>query len=191
MQRLAALTLALAFNLHCATAMAQTATDTKPPAAKPATKPKPQPATTRQELKSEAMGLALATETTEAINDTQLDIAARVLTGKASCEHNQSVDVDPVSEHPGFFKVRFKEVSYMMVPEETTTGAIRLLDRKASVMWLQIPTKSMLMDNRGGHRLVDSCTQAEQRAAVDAVKAAAANAAARAGTPAEPAAPRK
>ena len=191
MQRFAASTLSLAFTLTCAAAMAQTAADIKPPAAKPAAKQAPRPATTREELKSEAKGLALATETAETINAAQLDIAARVLTGKASCEYNQSVDVDMVAERPGVFKVRFKEVSYMMVPEETTTGAIRLLDRKASVMWLQIPTKSMLMDNRAGHRLVDQCTQSEQRAAVDAVKAAAANAAAKAGAPAEPVAPRK
>ena len=80
-----------------------------------------------------------------------------------------SLDVDAVEGQPGFFKVRFKNAVYVMVPEETTTGAVRLLDRKASVMWLQIPVKSMLMDNRAGQRLVDSCTHAEQRAAVSAV----------------------
>jgi hypothetical protein len=33
----------------------------------------------------------------------------------------------------------------------------------------------MLLDNREGHRLVDACTQSEQRAAVAAAKGAAAN----------------
>ena len=122
-------------------------------------------------LKSEAKGLALATDTAEAINATQLDIAARVLTGKAECEYSQAVDVDAVPDRPGIFKVSYKGQSYMMVPEETTTGAVRLFNRRTGVVWLQIPSKSMLLDGREGHRLVDRCTQSEQRAAVAAVNA--------------------
>ena len=125
-------------------------------------------------LKSEAKGLALATDTVETINATQLDIAARVLTGKADCEFSQAVDVDAVADRPGMFKVSYKGQSYMMVPEETTTGAVRLFNRRTGMVWLQIPSKSMLLDGREGHRLVDRCTQSEQRAAVAAVNAAAA-----------------
>ena len=195
MNRIAALNFVLAISLTAATAMAQTAAQPKPQTAKPtvkaAARPAPKPATSREEAKDEAKGLALATEATEAINATQLDIAARVLTGKASCEYNQTVDVDPVDGKPGMFKVRYKGVSYVMVPEETSTGAVRLFDRKTAVVWLQIPVKSMLLDSREGHRMVDLCTHSEQRAAVDAVKGAAANAAARAGTLTEPAAARK
>ena len=33
-------------------------------------------------------------------------------------------------------------------------------------MWLQIPSKSMLMNSKIGQRMVDSCTHAEQRLAV-------------------------
>jgi hypothetical protein len=172
MHRLAALTLALGFTLTGATAMAQTDPAAKPTAGKSAAKPTPRPATSREELKSEAKGLALATETAETVNATQLDIAARVLTGKADCEYSQTVDVDRVAGQPGMFKVRFKEQSYVMVPEETSTGAVKLLDRKTGVVWLQIPAKSMLLNSRAGQRLVDRCTQSEQRAAVDAVTAA-------------------
>lgn len=189
MQHLAALTLAFTLSLAGAAAMAQTAPGTPSTAAKPTAKPAPRPATPREELKSEAKGLALATETAETVNATQLDIAARVLTGKADCEQSQSVDVDMVAGQPGVFKVRFKESSYLMVPEETTTGAVRLFDRKSGVVWLQIPVKSMLLNSRAGSRLVDRCTHAEQRAAVDAVAGAAATAAG--AKAAEPAAPRK
>lgn len=175
MNRIAAhtLALALALPLACTTVIAQSDPATKPAAAKPATKPAPQPATSREELKSEAKGLALATDTAEAVNDKQLAIATRVLTGKAACEYSQTVDVDAVTDQPGYFKVRYKGVSYVMVPEETTTGAIRLFDRKSGVIWLQIPVKSMLLDARAGQRMVDLCTHAEQRAAVEAVKGAA------------------
>jgi hypothetical protein len=128
--------------------------------------------TSKAALKSEAKGLALATETVERVSDAQLGIAARVLTGSAECEFNQTVDVDMIREHPGYFKVTFKNQSYLMAPEETSTGAVRLVDAKSGVVWLQIPIKSMLLNARAGQRLVDACTHAEQRAAVQAVAAA-------------------
>lgn len=173
MRRIATLSLALAC---CATlpAWAQQAA----PAANAKTakaKPAPRPATPREELKSEALGLALAIQTTEAINEAQLEIASRVLTGRADCEYNQTVDVTRVAEKPGLFVVRFKEASYFMVPEETTTGAVRLTDARSGAVWLQIPVKSMLLNSRAGSRYVDRCMHSEQRAAVDAVKDAAAN----------------
>lgn len=107
------------------------------------------------------------------VSQNQLDIAARVLTGKAACEFDQSVDVSPMEGRPGVFKVGFKNASYTMVPEETTTGAVRLEDKRAGVMWLQIPSKSMLMNSKIGQRMVDACMHAEQRAAVNASRAAA------------------
>ncbi len=133
----------------------------------------PQPASSREILNSQAKGLALATDTSEEIDANRLGIAARVLTGKAECEFNLSVDVEPLPDKPGYFQVSFKKASYVMVPEETTTGAVKLRERRTGVIWLQIPSKSMLLDEREGHRLVDACTLAEQRAAVNAAAAAA------------------
>lgn len=175
MHRITTLSLALACGLSLPVWAQQAATTSS--AAKPAAaaRPAPKPATPREELKSEAKGLALAVETTEAINAAQLDIAARVLTGRADCEDNQSVDVAAVQEKPGLFVVRFKNASYVMVPEETTTGAVRLVEAKSGTVWLQIPVKSMLLDSRAGKRYVDRCMHSEQRAAVEAVKGAAAN----------------
>ena len=120
MNRLTALAAAAAFCAASVSSMAQTAA--------PAAKATPKPATARQQLKTEAAGKALATETAQVASQNQLDIAARVLTGKADCEFNQHVDVEPLSGKPGHFKVGFKNVSYTMVPEETTTGAVRLED---------------------------------------------------------------
>ena len=127
----------------------------------------------RTELRNEAKGLALATDVTETISETQIQLASRVLTGTAQCEFNQGVNVEAVADKPGLFRVTYKQVAYVMVPYETTTGAVRLEDKKSGVVWLQIPTKSMLMDQAAGKRLVDSCTQSEQRAALAAVAGAA------------------
>ena len=141
-------------------------TDTR---TKTATAPKGKPATPRQQLKSEAEGLALATATVETINEAQLNVAMRVLTGQADCEFNERVSVSPMDGQPGHFLVGHKGLRYTMVPEETATGAVRLVDRRAGVVWLQIPVKSMLMNSKQGRRMVDACTHAEQRAAVLAV----------------------
>ena len=75
-----------------------------------------------------------------------------------------------------------------MVPEETTTGAIRLVDTGGAVVWIQIPMKSMLMNQKEHHRLVDGCQEDEQRIAVQASQKAGANAGALAPSVASPAA---
>lgn len=120
-----------------------------------------------------ALAKPAAAEPEETLNPNQLDISARVLTGRADCEFNQKVDVEAMPERPGHFRVAFAKQQFTMVPEETTTGAIRLVDRKAGVLWLQIPVKSMLINTKAGHRMVDACMHSEQRAAVDAAEAAA------------------
>jgi hypothetical protein len=108
----------------------------------------------------------------QALNATQLEIANRVHTGKAACEFDQSVSVTPVSSHPGHFTLAFKNASYTMVPEATTTGAVRLEDKKAGVVWIQIANKSMLMNAKAGQRMVDACQHAEQRAFAEANRGA-------------------
>lgn len=149
---------------------AQTAPSAKTTGAKAASSV--QVSKSRAELQSEAKGLALATDVTETISDRQLDISNRVLTGTAQCEFNQTVDVRRVQDKPGHFRVQFKNVAYLMTPEETTTGAVRLVDRRQRVVWLQIPSKSMMMDQGAGRRMVDSCQQTEQRIASEASKSA-------------------
>jgi hypothetical protein len=136
---------------------------------------KSKPVKTTQQKKSEAAGLAVASTAVGAITANQLDIAARVLTGKAECDSGEHVNVDAIAANPGHFKVSFRKASYTMTPEETSTGAVRLQDKKSGVVWLQIPTKSMLMNQKAGQRMVDGCTQSEQRVAMEAAKAAAKN----------------
>ena len=71
--------------------------------------------------------------------------------------------MQPVDGKPGVFTVGYKNAHYTMVPEPTTTGAIRLEDKKAGVVWLQIPSKSMLMNSKIGQRMVDACMHPVQR----------------------------
>jgi hypothetical protein len=106
---------------------------------------------------------ALASDTL--LSPGQLEAAARVFTGDVDCEHKQKIKLEPIPGTPGHFKLTHKKATYTLVPHETTTGAVRLEDRKNGIVWLQIPAKSMLMNAKIGQRMVDSCQHAEQQAA--------------------------
>jgi hypothetical protein len=99
-----------------------------------------------------------------ALSPEQMGTADRVLVGQSRCEFDQSVNVAAVPGQKGWFNVEFKGKSYMMAPEATTTGAVRLEDKKAGMMWLQIANKSMLMNSKIGQRMVDNCVHPSQRA---------------------------
>ena len=93
----------------------------------------------------------------------QLLNAERVLTGETPCEFNQSVTISPATEKAGYFKIAHKGKNYVMAPEPTTTGAVRLEDKKNGLVWLQIANKSMLMNAKIGQRVVDNCVHPTQK----------------------------
>ena len=99
-----------------------------------------------------------------ALSQDQLVTADRVLLGQSRCEFDQSVNVAAVPGQKGWFNVEYKGKSYLMAPEHTTTGAVRLEDKRAGVMWLQIANKSMLMNSKIGQRMVDNCVHPGQKA---------------------------
>lgn len=106
-----------------------------------------------------------AADVHENLTPGQLAAARRVMTGTADCEFNQHVRIERMQDDPGRFHVAFNSASYTMTPQETTTGAVRLEDRRNGIVWLQIPSKSMMMNQKAGQRMVDGCTLAEQRTA--------------------------
>ncbi|MEO8281418.1 MAG: hypothetical protein ABI564_17095 [Ideonella sp.] len=89
------------------------------------------------------------------------------------------MDVEPDTTRFGAFRVKFNNKVYKMVPEATATGAVRLFDPSAGIVWLQIPVKSMLMNMNAGQRMVDACTQPAQRSAQSEAEARSRAAAAR------------
>ncbi len=100
------------------------------------------------------------------LSDEQMAVAPRVHAGEVQCEFNQQVHITPHPDKPGRFRLQFGKMVYNMTPEPTTTGAVRLEDKSAGIVWLQIPSKSMLMNAKAGQRMADSCQHAEQRAFV-------------------------
>ena len=154
-------------------------------AATPAVNSKPTPAKSAKKAAAKPAAEPVSA-TNDNLNPGQLTMADRVMTGVADCEFKEKVDVEKIAGHNGNFKVTYDHKTYVMVPEETTTGAIRLVDTAGAVVWIQIPMKSMLMNQKEHHRLVDNCQEDEQRIAVQSSQKAGANAGALAPSVASP-----
>jgi hypothetical protein len=91
-----------------------------------------------------------------------LAIAQQIHQGLMPCEMGASVRVQADAAAPGYFHVQGKGFRYRMYPVRTTTGALRLEDKKAGAVWLQLANKSMLMDQKKGRRVADECAHPEQ-----------------------------
>ena len=79
------------------------------------------------------------------------------------CELGQSVVLVADPGAMGFFNLRIGRARYRVSPELTTTGAIRLEDKAAGIVWLQLANKSMLMNQKQGRRIADECKSAAQQ----------------------------
>jgi hypothetical protein len=100
----------------------------------------------------------------------ELTIAQRVHHGRLPCELGATVQVEPDHAQPGYFNVQGKGFRYRMHPVATSTGAIRLEDKQAGAVWLQLANKSMLMDQKKGQRVADECAHPEQMAFAEQMK---------------------
>ncbi len=147
-------------------------------APKPAPKSAPKESTkvakkspSRVEAKSTANQMATGIMAAEAaLTPAELAIAGRVYTGKLPCELGAFVTLTPDPKTPGYFDVQIKTLKFRMFPIETTTGAIRLEDKNAGAVWLQLANKSMLMNQKLGQRLADACMNPAQMAVADALE---------------------
>lgn len=158
-------------------ATAQTAPTTKTvqPAAesaKPAAAKKKHAASiNRTNLRSTAKNVAAGIEAAEAaMNPAELAIAERVDVGNLPCELGASVTLAKDPKVPGYFDLQGKNFKYRMFPVLTSTGAIRLEDRKGGAVWLQLANKSMLMNQKQGIRLADECKSPAQVAVAENLK---------------------
>ena len=141
------------------------------PAATAVVKTKPAPGASRTALKSKAKNVAAGIEAAEAaLTPDELAIAERVHVGMLPCELGATVTLTPDAKAPGYFDVQGKNFKYHMFPVPTTTGTVRLEDRKAGAVWLQLGNKSMLMNQKLGTRLADECMSPAQVAVAENLK---------------------
>jgi hypothetical protein len=117
-----------------------------------------------------AAGAASVATAVQALSPDELQIAERVHTGRIACELGAYVNVSADQQKPGHFQVDGKGFKYLMVPVATSTGTVRLEDKQAGAVWLQIANKSMLMNQKLGQRLADECMSPEQFQVAQAIK---------------------
>lgn len=142
------------------TALAQTVPK---PAAKPAAKAAAKP--TRTPAKKP---VAPAPPPLAKAEGEQLAAAAMTHFGDYACEFNQTLAVSATPANDGYVDVRFNKQTWTMKPVLSSTGALRLEDVKGQMLMLQIANKSMLMDSKIGHRIVDACVHEKHLQAIAA-----------------------
>ena len=91
-----------------------------------------------------------------------LEIATLVERGRIECELGAVVTVSEIPNALGYFRVVMRQFNFTMSPVVSATGAIRLEDKAAGALWLQLPHKSMLMSQKLGSRLADECVAPQQ-----------------------------
>ena len=97
-----------------------------------------------------------------ALTAAHLEAASMVQVGSLPCELGQTVLLSADQANIGFFSLQLGKLRYRLSPELTTTGAIRLEDKAAGIVWLQLANKSMLMNQKLGRRIADECKSAIQ-----------------------------
>jgi hypothetical protein len=122
------------------------------------------PAAVALPLMAAPAALAAMPSLDNSLTDEALAIAERVHKGHLACELGAFVRLESDESRPGFFHLHGKGFRYHMHPVSTSTGAIRLEDKKAGAVWLQLANKSMLMDQKRGRRMADECAHPEQMA---------------------------
>jgi hypothetical protein len=102
----------------------------------------------------------------------QVDAAERVFYGIYDCEFNQTVNIEKSVTNASYVNVRSGKSSWVMKPVLSSTGAIRLEDVKGETLMVQIASKSMLLNVKTAHRIVDDCVSPKQRELIEAARVA-------------------
>lgn len=101
----------------------------------------------------------------------QVDAAGRVFYGAYDCEFKQTIDIAASPKYPSYVELKHGKAEYLMKPVLSSTGAIRLEDVRGETLMVQIASKSMLLNVKTAHRLVDDCVSPKQRELIEAGRA--------------------
>ena len=83
--------------------------------------------------------------------------ATQLKTGDFSCEMGNKVQVRMDGRVTDGVTLVWKGKNYMMNPVSTSTGAVRLENKGEGLVWIQIPSKSMLLNSKIGQQLANDC----------------------------------
>lgn len=96
----------------------------------------------------------------------QLLAASMVYVGRYDCEYGQVLTVSRSNTDEGYIEAAIAQRKAVFKPVRSSTGALRLEEvRSGDLLFVQIPSKTILMDTKAGKRLVDGCQHDEQKKA--------------------------
>jgi pyruvate/2-oxoglutarate dehydrogenase complex dihydrolipoamide acyltransferase (E2) component len=75
--------------------------------------------------------------------------------GRFSCDVGRSVTVSAKDDNN--VDLNWQGKNYAMAKVPTSSGAMRFEDKASGLVWIQIPSKSMLMDSKAGRQLAQDC----------------------------------
>lgn len=79
-----------------------------------------------------------------------------VWAGAYRCEHSEKVSLRPGAAADQV-ELQWKAQRWQLRRVDSRSGAMRLEDGGARMVWIQLGNKSMLLDQRLGKRLLDEC----------------------------------
>ncbi len=99
-----------------------------------------------------------------AASNEQLRAAALVYYGSYDCELGQTMVVTKSARSGGYVDLRAGRSRATLAPVLSSTGAVRLEEvGGGALLVVQIPSKSILFNQKAGKRLIDDCKHAEQK----------------------------
>ncbi|MGE0311535.1 MAG: hypothetical protein AB7P21_07955 [Lautropia sp.] len=111
---------------------------------------------------------APAAQQVAAADESQMAASRVVYLGRSNCEFNQSISVTPNQQYPGYVDLAHGKKRWLMRPVISPTGAVRLEDVRNEALLIQIGSKTMLMNQKTGQRMVDNCIHPQQAGRVAA-----------------------
>jgi len=81
-----------------------------------------------------------------------------------TCELGNKLTIYRNADDNNHIALRWKKQLLRLKRKETTTGANRFENRKYGWVWIDIPTKGMLLDAKKGQQLANECKSPEQMA---------------------------
>lgn len=73
------------------------------------------------------------------------------------CELGKKITVFHMPNEQDSITLQWNNKNYVLTRETTTTGAHRFEDKKAGLVWINIPAKSILLDSKRGRQLANEC----------------------------------
>lgn len=79
-----------------------------------------------------------------------------------NCELGNKITTYTNAGDDKYMAIRWKEKVHRLRRVGTSTGANRFESRKDALVWINIPTKAMLLDSKKGQQLANECRDPEQ-----------------------------